>query len=99
MKLWGFRKRVAGGSLMVSDFLCACHGPLRLSAEEAKNCDLPEQARIIIQPGKNKDGWWKSTDMVKQLEERALPIFKALHPDCIGMFSCIVCIHGNRYFS
>lgn len=69
---------------MVSDFLCECHGPLQLPKETADQLRLPEKARVIIQPGKNKDGWWKSTDMVKQLKEKALPIFEALHPGCIG---------------
>ncbi|KAG5463413.1 MAG: hypothetical protein BJ554DRAFT_7777 [Olpidium bornovanus] len=46
---------------MVSDFLRTCHGSLLLPAEEAKNRNLLEAARVIIQPGKNKDGWWKSS--------------------------------------
>src|SRR5207237_7375024 len=82
------RKKGQGGSLMVSDFLCPCHGPLRLPAERAAELQLPEEAREIIEPGKSRDGWWKSDNMVKQLEERAIPIFNALHPGCVGKFSC-----------
>ncbi|KAG5458180.1 MAG: hypothetical protein BJ554DRAFT_1646, partial [Olpidium bornovanus] len=72
----GYRKEWA--KKMLDDFLCECHGPLCLFEDEAKNLKLPQAARVIIQPGKNKDGWWKSADMVKQLEDKALPIFKAL---------------------
>ena len=60
---------------MVSDFWCECHGALRLPQEQAKTLNLAQEARVIIQPGKDKDGWWKSSDMVKQLKEKALPIF------------------------
>ncbi|CAG8844302.1 39365_t:CDS:2, partial [Gigaspora margarita] len=33
--------------------------------------------------GQQADGYWKSEDMVKQLREKAIPIFNALHPGCI----------------
>ncbi|KAG5461871.1 MAG: hypothetical protein BJ554DRAFT_5872 [Olpidium bornovanus] len=57
-------------AFMVSDFMCKRHGSLRLSPEEAKKkLKLPEKTRAIIQAGKNKDGWWKSSDMVKQLKK------------------------------
>ena len=70
---------------MVSDFLCACHGPMKISAERAAALGIPEPfARVIIKPGKNADGWWKSEDMVKQLCEKAIPIFEELHPGATG---------------
>ena len=44
-----------------------------------------KEARILFRPGINRDGYWKSMNMVKQLRERAIPIFEALHGyDCIG---------------
>lgn len=79
------KKKGQGGSLMISDFLCACHGRLRISQERAIELKIPDSARGIIKPGKNEDGWWKSEDMVEQLRDRAIPIFDALHPGCRGM--------------
>ncbi|CAG8778416.1 3058_t:CDS:10 [Gigaspora margarita] len=48
-------------------------------------------ARIIIKLEQQANGYWKSEDIVKQLCEKAIPIFNALHPGCIG----IVQIHEN----
>lgn len=79
------RKKGQGGTIMVSDFLCDCHGSLRISAEMAAEQNIPESIREIIKPGKNADGYWKSEDMVKQLKSKAIPIFKALHPGMTGM--------------
>ncbi|KAG5462694.1 MAG: hypothetical protein BJ554DRAFT_4024, partial [Olpidium bornovanus] len=61
------------------------------------NRNLPEEARVIIQPGTNKDGWWKSMDMVKQLKEQALPIFEALHPNCIDVLCFDQSTNHNAY--
>ena len=92
------KKKGPGGSLMVSDFLCACHGPLKISKEMANQLGLSsERARVIIMPGKNKDGWWKSEDMVEQLKNLAIPIFKALHPTCIGVFLFDQSTNHNAY--
>lgn len=92
------KKKGPGGSLMVSDFLCACHGPLQISKIRADQLGLSsERARVIIMPGKNKDGWWKSDDMVDQLKKLAIPIFKALHPNCIGLFVFDQSSNHNAY--
>jgi hypothetical protein len=80
------RKKGQGGSVMVSEFLCACHGRLQIPHEDAIKQNIPASARVIIKPGKNADGFWKSDDMVEQLHNRALPIFEALHPGCTGSF-------------
>lgn len=81
------RKKGQGGSIMVSNFLCECHGQLQITADRAKELKLETpEARVIIKPGKNADGWWTSNDMVKQLKDQAIPIFKELHPGCIGIF-------------
>ena len=85
---------------MVSDFLCECHGSLKLPKQTAETLNLPEKARAIIQPGKNKDGWWKSTDMVKQLRDTAIPIFEALHPGCIGRNSGVqLIVYSDVYLT
>lgn len=81
------RKKGQGGSIMVSEFLCSCHGRLRLDPATAEQLGLPAEAREIIKPGKNADGYWTSEQMVKQLTEKALPIFNALHPGCIGGYA------------
>ena len=79
------RKKGQGKSLMVSDFLCECHGPLyRLASDGSKIL-----CRRIITPGSgaSDDGWWKSEDLLKQLEKDVLPAFEDLHPDCAGIFA------------
>jgi hypothetical protein len=70
------KKKGRGLGLMVSDFYCACHGSL---------CFEEEFARQIIEPGKNRDGYWTSDDMVSQLTA-GIPIFEKLHPGCVGLF-------------
>ncbi|CAG8653091.1 5212_t:CDS:2 [Dentiscutata erythropus] len=42
---------------------------------------------LAIMPGQQADSYWKSENMVKQLREKAIPIFNALHPGCIGIVS------------
>ena len=72
---------------MISDFLCPCHGPMKVTDQQARENGLTSpSAREIIKAGKNRDGWWKSEDMVRQLKEKAIPIFNILHPGCIGFF-------------
>ena len=80
------KKKGMGDSIMVGDFLCPCHCRLKFSDDRAANLGISASARQIIKPGKNKDGWWKSEDMVAQLRDLALPIFEALHPGCTGVF-------------
>ena len=81
------RPKGDGRSIMVSAFLCECHGLLRLTEDQKhKYPDIPVDATIIIKPGSNADGYWKNEDLVKQLEERVFPIFKILHPDRNGLF-------------
>lgn len=70
-------KKGNGRSIMVSDFICPCHGRLRLGG-------LPVSE--IIEPGKNHDGYWQATDILKQLEEKAIPAFEEMHPLARGLF-------------
>ena len=73
---------------MVSDFLCECHGRLCLTPDQQLLYpDVAKEARTIIHPGKNGDGYWLKSDLVKQTEEKAIPIFKILHPDCDALFA------------
>lgn len=51
------RKKGPGGSIMVSDFLCACHGPMKLdpkTAKEKKICQ-PKQGYCLRQVQTKKD--------------------------------------------
>lgn len=82
-KGWGsedhpdIHKKGNGRSLMVSDFICPCHGRLRLDGGPI--C-------VTIEPGKNHDGYWQATDILKQLEEKAIPAFDQMHPGARGLF-------------
>ena len=61
-----------GRCLMVSGFICDCHGFLRVGNRKSYK---------IIAPGKNADGYWTNDDLVKQLEE-VIPLFEEVHPNC-----------------
>ncbi|CAG8556888.1 3825_t:CDS:2 [Gigaspora rosea] len=72
-----------GSAIMVSNFLCACYGPLHLIEDNAIQLGLDQEAWIIIKPGWQANSYWKSEDMVKQLRKKAIPIFNALYLGCI----------------
>ena len=77
------RPKGSGRSLMASEFLCECHGRLVLSPpDQGVYQDVPNQAGITIKPGCNGDGYWDNEDLVAQISDRVIPIFKILHPDC-----------------
>lgn len=71
------RKKVAGQSIMVSEFQCPCHGTMRI-----KNWT----SRQLFKAGTNREGWWSYTNMVQQLENDAIPLFESLHPGCQAVF-------------
>jgi hypothetical protein len=75
------RKKGRGQCVMVSDFLCPCHGRLKVEVE-----GVLHEAREIIIPGKNSDGYWTGAHVAKQLKEKAIPIFELLHPGCEALF-------------
>ena len=82
------RPKGQGRSIMVSDFLCECHGPLRLSEEQQTlHPDIPKESRIMLHPGKNAEGYWTNAKLVEQVRDRAIPIFQILHPNCDGLFA------------
>ena len=78
-----FSKKDQGKTLMVSTFLCECHGELYTTLNGAR-----EKVRAIITPGSgaSDDGWWTSENMLAQFQHRALPAFEQLHPECVGVF-------------
>jgi len=79
-------KKSKGKALHVSDFLSEAKGRLCLPpGQNAPGCQHRD-ARLIIKPGKNADGYWKGKDVLDQVRDRAIPIFNALHPRCVGVF-------------
>ena len=81
------RPKGDGRSVMVSAFLCECHGILRLNEEQQiQYPDVPADSTVFLKPGVNAEGYWKNSDLVAQVKDKALPIFKVLHPDSDGLF-------------
>ena len=66
------KSKSRGRSLMVSGFICECHGFCRKDQRRAYK---------IINPGKNADGYWTNEDLVKQLQD-AIPLIEEIHPHC-----------------
>jgi hypothetical protein len=100
VKAWGpadesrLRRKSQGLSIHVSDFLCESIGRLRLSEEDRSTNDLlPDGERLIyteacitMYPDTNRDGWWTNQDVIKQVKERAIPIFERTHPGKVALF-------------
>lgn len=66
-------KKSRGRALMVSDFICSCHGILENSAE-------------MIQIGKNHEGFWTVEHLLVQLKEKVIPSFNRMHPGSQALF-------------
>jgi hypothetical protein len=81
------RPKGNGRSVMVSAFLCECHGILKLNEQQQQeNPDVPADSTIFLKPGANSEGYWKNSDLASQLQDKALPIFRVLHPNAGGLF-------------
>eukprot|EP00474_Spongospora_subterranea_P006058 CRZ06516.1 hypothetical protein [Spongospora subterranea] len=77
------RQKGKGKSILVSVFLCECHGRLQLSPEQQPlHLELPPAAVTIIKPGKNADGFWDNSDLINQTKNRMMTLFKFLYPGC-----------------
>ena len=76
------RPKGDGNSVMMSEFLCPCHGRL-FNYSDGSNIIM---ATEIIKPGINRDGWWDNEDLCKQLIEKAIPSFNYLHPGKTALF-------------
>jgi len=63
-------KKSRGRSLHVSDFVTETIGWLKLSEDQKLEVgnNMPHEARIIISPGKNNDGWWNLDKLIKQVK-------------------------------
>ena len=89
------RPKGAGKSIMVSQFLCLCHGHMQVEVTEeilkrcpTLNADVGSVVATLrtIKTGKNADGWWSNQDLVDQLK-LTLTIFEILHPECVAVFA------------
>jgi hypothetical protein len=87
------RPKGSGRSLMVSQFLCQCHGQMEVIVTEAMSAECTElkglegmkyESLRTIKPGKNADGYWTNKDLVEQTKAVQI-LFKILHPDCIAV--------------
>ena len=67
------RKKGQGRAIHVSEFLCETFGRLKLNDEQhaAAGNDFPTEARVIIHPGKNHDGFWNIEQLVKQVRYKS----------------------------
>lgn len=81
------RPKGQGRSIMVSEFLCECHGPMKLDESlRSAHADIPSQTCTIILPGKQQDGYWTTAHLIDQVKNKAMPIFKVLHPEADALF-------------
>jgi hypothetical protein len=80
-------KKGQGLSIMVSEFQCPCHGTMRSDGKIS---------RVLFHAGANRDGYWTSEDMVKQLKD-VIPLFEELHPNCRGVFLFDQSSNHNAY--
>ena len=67
-----------GRGLMVSEFVCPCHG--RMVSPVSK-----EPCRVMIKYGKNYDRYWTAVYVEKQLVATQ-ETFLQLHPDCQALY-------------
>src|SRR6266498_4394865 len=82
------RKKGNGRSIMISEFLTEAYGRLKLSDEQVfDHRNVPKEARVYLQPGKNQEGYWTSEHLINQVKTKAIPIFVAMFPNCIGLFA------------
>ncbi|PKY54915.1 hypothetical protein RhiirA4_474000 [Rhizophagus irregularis] len=64
-------------------------GRLKLNNDQIKEVgnSMYHEARVIINPGKNFDGWWNIDKLLEQIVNRAIPIFEKTHPGAIAVFA------------
>ncbi|EUC58566.1 hypothetical protein RSOL_264110 [Rhizoctonia solani AG-3 Rhs1AP] len=84
----GIHKKGEGVSLMAADFVSADYGWLRSGPEPPSKIPIvpaiegtgSDNARVIFCTGKQRDGWFGTSDVVKQLL-RAMSIIKKHYPN------------------
>jgi len=93
------KKKGPGLSVMVSDFLCACHGPLKITKEQGTELNIAEkdqQARNLLKAGRGREGYWESADMIEAVA-KAIRIFNLVHPNQQGVFIFDQSTNHNAY--
>ena len=79
------RPKGPGASMMVSAFLCQCHGLLRLPEELTElHPEIPTDSTVIMHPGANKDGYFTNEDLASQTRTMLI-VFDVLHPGCTAL--------------
>ena len=73
---------------MVSEFLIEVNECLKLKPAEIEQYPtVPVEAREYLEPGKDHEGYWTAENVFNQIKTKAIPIFKILYPNCIGIFA------------
>lgn len=79
------RPKGPGASIMVSAFLCQCHGLLRLPQQQSRiSPEVESDSTVIMYPGANRDGYFTNEHLAQQTK-KMLRIFEILHPGCIAL--------------
>jgi transposase len=76
------QKKGRGRSIMVSDFLCPCHGRLFNMVDGVKIYTTQ-----VLEVGKNHEGFWTSEHVVRQVGDAVVLAFAAMHPGATGLFT------------
>ena len=75
-------KKSRGRSVMVSDFLCPCHGRLYNTVD-----GKIEYVCTIIHVGKDHDGYWTNEHLMVQMRSKVLTAFTNLHPNAVALYT------------
>ena len=82
------RPKGDGNSIMVSEFLCPCHGVMKVSPEQARHNGWDfTSTGVVLYIGKNRDGYWDHARLVDQFRNIAIPMFNYLHPNKTAIFA------------
>ena len=80
------KSKSKGKGLMVSEFLTAADGRLRFT--DSKTGSVDEACEILrYGSGVSDDGYWTAEKMVRQVRERAIPIFEKRFPGKTAIFA------------
>lgn len=75
------KPKTNGSSLMISAFICPCHGIMK------SQIDQQRMSYLVFFAGKTRDGWFTNDDLATQLRDTAIPIAEELHPNCDFWFA------------
>ncbi|KAH9095140.1 hypothetical protein Ae201684P_009995 [Aphanomyces euteiches] len=75
------RKKGKGRCIMISEFLCECHGRMKAVLDGTELTTMEK-----LTPGKNEEGWWTADHLLHQIQQKMLPVVEAQHPGCVCVF-------------